>query len=501
MKIVNCAEMADIDCKSIEEYQYPAILLMENAAFQMKELLQKNYNPLPGPICVIAGKGNNGGDAIALARQLFNQGTKEITIALLNEKKGSLQEAQAVLAQKLGINIIRKKEEIIKEIAGAKLIIDGIAGTGIKGSLKSPLSDYIKLINESKATIVSLDLPSGLSDSFEAGFPAVKAKLTLTVGLPKSCLYSSAARPFCGKIKVLSIGFPEKLLQSSSIKGTLLSKQAEKTKKLVSKSLHKKQRGHLFVFAGNRGTSGAAYLAAQAAARSLCGMVSLYLNDEIYASQSCQYHSVMVHPLSSFRENDLEKADTLLIGPGWGKNEDRLKLIEMLIKSGKKCLIDADGISLLAALIEKQANLDLSACLLTPHPGEMQRLLFLKDPSEKQQLLNGPLPFLRRFSQKHQCFIHYKSAASWICSPTGQFWIYDGMNPAMATAGSGDILAGISAGLLCYTQDRQKAAISALQIHQESGRICYQKKGWFAAEELLSVSGKVVKEFYSFDLS
>jgi NAD(P)H-hydrate epimerase len=370
-------------------------------------------------------------------------------------------------------------------------LIDGLLGTGLKGEARGTVVDLIRAVNQSRVRTAAVDVPSGIGDAFRKGYPAVCADVTLTIGLPKLSLYLPAARAHCGEIHVVEGIFPRELLVSEAIKAELL--RDEELGELLPKipaDTYKNARGHLAVFAGSEGTTGAAWLCAHAAARSRTGLVTVQMQQELYPACVPAYSSVMIRPWDADGKPSalsLDRFTGLLVGPGWGLGERREAWLETLLEAGLPGLLDADGITLLSRII-KRHRIELGGrWVLTPHPGEFARLI----GEETATVLADPLPLLRRTSAALGATIVLKGHCTFVCAPDGRLWILDGMNPAMATGGSGDVLSGIIAGQLAGGVEAPAAARLGVLLHGMAGRLTFASKGYFTADELLPAIGRL----------
>ena len=493
MKIVNSEEMQFIDDKTQKELEYPSLLLMENAGINCYNYLKKNIFPSYGfdNTLFVCGKGNNGGDAFVMARHHFIDGHNAVIMLTGIPREGTAAEVNYKLCKNLGIKILNinlDKEECFSRIRNSAVIIDGISGTGIKGSFKDIEAEICAVINESSAFVCSIDVPSGIGDNYKSSYPSVNANLTITIGLPKISLYYPSARRHCGKIIIADAAFPPAYLDSAETNIMLVNKHILKNHiKLPAPWSYKNSRGHVSVFAGSKGKSGAAVLCSKAALRSLAGIVTLFTDDDIYAALASSLTSVMVDTFSVLSaKNSIEKFDSFILGPGWGFEKEKEEFLEYLLeKTEKPVVIDADALTLLSAIIEKRKKANKpfynKNCIITPHPGEFARLI----KSGAEEIMDNPAIFIKPFSEKTGLTTVLKSHVPWICNNDGKIAIFDSMNPALATAGSGDVLAGITGGLLAYGIKPFEAAICGVVIHGRAGKKCYNDKGFFVSEDIL----------------
>ena len=487
--------MASLDERTQKDYGIPAALLMENAGRTATEYLLKAFRAEPvrkGPILLVAGKGNNGGDALVIARHLFLAGVRDLEVLLTGEDLGELPGLHAGILGKLGIPLkVFEGREARELFARAGLIVDGLFGIGLSGRLRPQAEEIVELMNSSGARIVSLDLPSGLFDGFRPDYPAVKADLTLTFELPKLCQYLPAGRPLCGRIEILPVGFPPDLIERMTDDYELLDEAfPEKILPPLAPAAYKNTRGHLAVFAGSRGTTGAASLCSEAALRSGTGLVSLFADEAVYPILTSSARSVMVKPLPNSTVGwDARRHSAFLLGPGWGRGPERETWLQALLESSLPGVIDADGLSVLKTFLEKKGpEFSLAGRILTPHPGEFAVFL----GRTKEEVLADPFSLVREAARKYDCVVVLKGHVTYISSPSGKIRIHDGMNPYLGTAGSGDVLAGILAGLLARGLPPEEAAAAGVEFHGRLGRLAKKEIGFFLAEDLLPLISGVI---------
>ncbi len=495
MKAVDCARAAHIDRLARERYHLPELVLMEDAGLTAWRLacerLWGGGRP-DGPVVFLAGRGNNGGDALVMARQCQLDGHRELAVVLAGEPSAdSPAGLHLAICRALGVEILRFPADaarVEERLAHAAWLVDGLAGTGLAGAARPPLDALIRLVNAAAARTLAVDLPSGTGDAFRQGYSAVEAEITLTIGLPKVCLYLPLVRPYCGQILVVPGVFPRELAEAEDIPGEMLGEEALRELRPLPREAHKGRRGHLAVFAGAEGTTGAAWLASTAAARSRTGLTTLFLDRALYSSAFRRFQSVMVRPweptpwprgfeLSSSSGFAPRRYTALLVGPGWGLSPERAEWLARLLGLALPGALDADGITLLAGLPAPRLG---GRWVLTPHPGEFARLAGLEVP----ELLADPLPPLLAASARLEAVVLLKGHCSYVASPEGRYWILDGMNPALATGGSGDVLAGIVGGLLAGGLPPLAAARLGALLHSRAGELAYRERGYFLAEDL-----------------
>jgi NAD(P)H-hydrate epimerase len=253
----------------------------------------------------------------------------------------------------------------------------------------------------------------------------------------------------------------------------------------VPADAHKGDRGHLAVFAGSPGTTGAAWLASHAAARARVGLVSLYLDESTWPVLASRCTSVMAKPWDAAAGSsgipDPSRWTGLLVGPGWGLGPERLAALDRLLALGLPGVLDADGLALLGKLPGGARGRLAGRWVLTPHPGEFSRLSGIS----VTELLDDPLPRAAALAADLEAIVVLKGSVTSISVPDGRCWILDGGNPALATGGSGDVLAGLVAGGIASGLDPLEAAQFGVSLHARLGRIAARRSGWFLAEDLV----------------
>jgi len=387
------------------------------------------------------------------------------------------------------------RDGVRERLSRAAWIFDGIAGTGLRGALRAPLAELVEAVNAAPGTRVAIDVPSGVRDSFAAGDPAVQADATLTMGLPKLCLYLPRARALSGRICVVPLGFPPALVEDPSIPGQMLSLDAWRDfARPIPADTHKNRRGHLAVFAGSPGTTGAAWLCSTAAARSRLGLVSLFAGADVYPILAARSASVMVKPWEEprapeWRGPDLAGYSGVLAGPGWGLSDGRERWLARLVKLPVSGVIDADGITLLSRIAGRGPQTLGGRWVLTPHPGEFSRLSGIP----RDEVLDDPVRHAVEWSRKLDAVIVLKGHCTVTAAPSGRYWILDGPNAALATGGAGDVLAGIIAAGIAGGMSAVDAALFGVSLHARCGRAARRREGWFLAEDLIPMISRILR--------
>jgi hydroxyethylthiazole kinase-like uncharacterized protein yjeF len=503
--------MARIDARTQAEFAIPSLVLMEDAGVKAWALLRRigwGARMPRGRLVFVAGGGNNGGDAFVMARQAAVEHVEPLTIVLAGGRPPKESDPGRNLAacEALGIETIDwpvQPELVMSRCASAAWIVDGIAGTGIHGALRPPLPDLVRCINQSTGRKAALDVPSGVGDGFQHGFPAVRANLTLTMGLPKLCLYLPRARALCGRISVVPVGFPPALVEDSAIAGELLARRAwEGLLPPIPPDTHKNGRGHLAVFAGSPGTTGAAWLCATAAARARVGLVTLFADAASYPVVAPRLTSVMCRPWQApgggaARDSDSgqegawdpSRYSGVLVGPGWGLAAEKAEWLDFLLSLPLRGVVDADAITMLGRKAAAGRPVDLGCrWVLTPHPGEFSRLT----GAGRDSVLDDPVGHALAASERLNAVVVLKGHSTIVADPGGRYWILDGANPALATAGSGDVLAGLIAAGIAGGLVPLDAARFGVSLHAFTGNLAARRKGWFLAEDLVPMISRVL---------
>jgi NAD(P)H-hydrate epimerase len=512
MKVVTAEEMRAIDAQTIENIGIPGIVLMENAGKAVtqvvKEILGKEAKGQGGKrkgheslarrqeskrVAIFVGRGNNGGDGLVIARYLTLSGF-DVTIYLLSEAGrftgDALTNLQIAQNLQFKIKLLLSQEQLSAyraEIQSSDVIVDSIFGTGLKGAVRGFAAEVIEFINSTGKPIVAVDLPSGLdADTGQSEGVCVHATHTVTMGLPKRGLLLYPGADFTGKLTVADIGFPQSVIDAQGIRVNWVQKdEARRLMPRRPRNSHKGTFGHVFVIAGSVGLTGAAALASEAALRIGAGMVTLGIPKSLNPIMEEKLTEVMTVPLPETDAQSLaseaktkifdflKRANVVAIGPGLSRNPQTVELIHQLsveIKLPK--VIDADGLN---ALSEKRDLLDQldSQTILTPHPGEMARLL----DCSPQEVESDRIGIAQEFAQKHGLTLVLKGVPTIIASASGEVYINSTGNPGMATAGMGDVLTGAIAGLLAQGLKPVDAAVLGVYLHGLAGDIAAEKIG------------------------
>jgi NAD(P)H-hydrate epimerase len=493
MFVVTAEQMRQIDRLTIEKYGVPSLILMEAAGEAVTQLILKRFprNAKKG-VLIVAGKGNNGGDGFVVARLLKKKRIPCEVALLARAEELSVDAAHNLRAY---LKLKGKVNEISAErldLLGARmgknaLIVDAILGTGIKSEVRGLFADAITSINAAGLPVVAVDIPSGLdSDRGDPLGAAIRAEMTVALGFPKLGEVIYPGVKYTGGLAVADIGLEERAVAEVAPQAELLER--ETIRWLVPRrdpDSHKGSYGHLLIVAGSRGKTGAAILSSRAAMRSGAGLATLAaprsLNN-IFASALVE---VMTEPLRDNAAEEIEplsddewrhvlaRKDALLFGPGIGVSPATQNILRWLLRNLTiPWVIDADGLNNLVLEIDRLRRARVPP-VLTPHPGEMARLTG-KSTSEVNADRVG---IARSFAVEHCCHLILKGARTVIATPDGKIFINPTGNPGMASAGMGDVLAGILTALLGQGLGPEDAMKLGVYLHGFVGDTAAEAKG------------------------
>ncbi|SFG00322.1 NAD(P)H-hydrate epimerase [Desulfotomaculum arcticum] len=514
MRLVTGSEMAAIDHAAINDYAIPGIVLMENAGIRTVEIISQLLESTTNTnIVILAGKGNNGGDGFVIARHLYNKGAR-VQLFLFGEENKVKGDALTNLTiwkgmgQKIyPLNSTHDVNMVKMAVNSAELIIDALYGTGFKGTVSDLLASVFKSINLSGKTVIAVDIPSGIeADTGKINGPCIRADHTVTFAYPKLGLVLYQGCNYVGKLHVVDISIPAAALSK------VASSRYLTTSELINEIWpsrkgpeHKGDFGRVLVVAGSRGMSGAAVLAAEAAARIGAGLVTLGVPSAIHDIAENKLTEVMTFPLAETAKGNIShttlkdildrchSSDVIAIGPGLGTGTETSTLVQDIIMNITiPCVLDADGLNAMAgkAGLFKSVKSNL---VLTPHPGEMARLT----GHSVKEIQQNRIGITARKAKEWGCSILLKGAKTIICGPDGSIYINGTGNPGMASGGSGDVLTGIIAGLMAQGLTPVNAAVAGAFIHGRAGDVTAQEMGMsgMLAGDLLQRIPHVTKEY------
>jgi hydroxyethylthiazole kinase-like uncharacterized protein yjeF len=480
--VLNAAEMAQIDRTTIEEIQIPGVVLMENAGRGVvTEIVNFLGNVTGKQILIFCGKGNNGGDGYVIARHLYNQGAR-VAVFLAGEKDKIKGDAL------INLKILENMGIEINEIASLgqipvfphiDLVVDALLGTGVTGPVVGFLAELIDFMNRLSVPIISVDLPSGMeTDTGAVCGACIKAEMTVTMAHLKTGLLFSPARDLAGKIVVVDISVPPAVSARLHGHRFLLEPDDIRSRLPVRKlDAHKTSCGTVVVFAGSIGMTGAATLASISSLQVGAGLTKLGIPASLNPILAQKLTEVMTVPLAetsqqsiSLKATDqisglLDWGDVIAVGPGLSTHPDTVEFVRWLLTSvNKPMVLDADGLNALTKSPELIKNYP-AGLIITPHPGELARLINKSVAQIQQDRLN----IVRSFAQEWGKVIVLKGGPTVIAAPNGDLFINSTGNPGMATGGAGDVLTGMIAGLLAQKLSPLDAALVGVYLHGLAG--------------------------------
>jgi hydroxyethylthiazole kinase-like uncharacterized protein yjeF len=515
MKIVSARQMKEIDEKMIKDFKQSALSLMEKAGKSVAdltfEILEKNA--WPKKVVLFAGKGNNGGDAFVAARLLEEMGVKTQTLLLSSpdEVKGEAKENLKKLKSKgAGFAEIKSSEDLnqtLTQTEKASIAIDGIVGTGSKNVLQGLFAEAAEVINSKGfPAVVSIDIPSGLdpNDGIAKG-SCVRADYTVTMGLPKMGLIKEEGMNWTGSLRVCDLEIPLEIIQEVTCREFLLTPDEVILPAKRHRISHKGTYGHLLILGGSPGLTGAPAVSAAAGLRIGAGLVTAGIAQSLNPILEVKLTEAMTFPLPEEKPGVLgvsaltpilrflEKASAVVLGPGLGSHPETIELIHQLLsKISVPMVLDADGLNAVSSNISVLDHLN-SALIVTPHPGEMGRLI--GQTSEYVQAHRWDAA--RKFSRDHHVITVLKGAGTVIADTDETLFINSTGNPGMAVGGMGDVLAGMIGGLLAQGLDPIDAAKLGVYLHGLCGdRISaeLQIEQGLLASDLMPMIPKILKE-------
>jgi len=464
MKVLTAAQMREFDRRTVG-FGIPELVLMENAGCRVAEFLKARFAPLARRrIVVICGKGNNGGDGLVLARQLWMRGEMASLDVVLPWPEDGLSPCAAVnyrLAKEHGVRV---HGGIEPELRAADLVIDAVLGTGLRGPASGAALDLIREINRGfpRADVVAVDIPSGLGGE-EHTHPVA----TVTFTAPK---VEQVMPPGCdsmGELVVAEIGTPRQwldgddslhvnLVETSMFAGLFADRR---------RGAHKGDYGHVLIVGGGEGKGGAAAMAGFAALRSGAGLVTVACDERERPAVTSLAPELMTGPL--LLDALAQTAhDVVAVGPGLGDEPQSVEFVRRLFaEAAKPLVVDADGLNALAGTGFQSPG---SLRVLTPHPGEMARLTGLA----AAQIQEDRASVARALATRSESIVVLIGQRTVTAMPDGRIYINPTGSPAMATAGSGDVLTGLIAGLLAqHPADAERALLAAVWLHGRAGEI------------------------------
>lgn len=501
MKILSAEQLSEADKKTIARQGITSEELMERAATLVFNEIHKRLEGAPIPIKIFCGIGNNGGDGLVIARHLVLHGY-HVKVYIVNYSDKRSDDFLANYEKLKEVTDewpeLIKNEAHFPELRTGDFVIDAIFGIGLNRPIEGWVAKLVKHINNSQAFTLAIDMPSGLFADKVPGENAaiLEADFTLSFQAPKLVFFLPSTMDYIGDLQILDIGLDKQFLAEIESDYRLISRgEALQLFKPRKTNTHKGDYGHALIVGGSYGKMGSVLLTATSALRTGSGLCSLYIPECGYEIVQTALPEAMVltdkenKELSSYPENF--EADVVCFGMGAGTSANAKAALEDLLNSVKSpVVIDADGLNILS---KNKALLDLlpENSILTPHPGELQRLIgSWKDDFEKLELVKS-------FSKKYKVVVVIKGAHTFTIQEDN-IYINNSGNAGMATAGSGDVLSGVITSLLGQGYDPVIAAVLGVFLHGRSGDISATELGYegLLSGDIARNMGKAIRELY-----
>jgi len=504
MRVFTSQQMQEADRRTVEEAGIPSAVLMENAGRQVAAAMESAFEGLASQrVAIVCGTGNNGGDGFVVARTLAERDVS-VSVFLVGRADQVHGDARANLdaLNGLGLDVVEVGDATAWElhgtdVLGADVIVDALFGTGLTRPLTGLVETIVEDINASSCPVVSVDLPSGLMGGrTDVPGTAVEASLTVTFAAPKLPHVLPPAEALVGNLIIAEIGIPAAIVEGvSGPRIDVLTK--ESMRPLIeprARDSHKGDYGRVVVVAGSLGKAGAACLTGLAALRSGAGLVTVATPASCLPIVAASRAELMTIALpetaggaiaAEAADRVLEAgADILAIGPGLGRAPETFAFVRALAeRAGVPIVLDADGLLAFAGHADRLAGRDEVDVVITPHPGEMARLVGLS----VEAVQANRLEIARDFSAGHRVHVVLKGYRTVVASPDGTIAINLTGNPGMATAGSGDVLTGMVAAWLAQLLDAEAAARLSVYLHGLAGDLAEADEG-----EVAMVAGDIL---------
>jgi NAD(P)H-hydrate epimerase len=511
MRVVTAAEMRAMDRNTIETFGIPGRVLMENAGRgATRSFLERIYRPQPGAVGILAGRGNNGGDGFVMARYLAQQGIAvQVFLLSTHDRVQGDAAANLELLPKLSVPVIEipdppsfaARRDTMHAIP---LWIDAILGTGLNADVQGFFREVITFLNGLQRPVFAVDIPSGLnSDTGQPCGVAVRAAATATFGHAKIGHLIYPGLTYCGVVDVIDIGIPPSVADSTPARQALIT--GVQVRSLLPRrpaDAHKGHTGHALVVAASTGKTGAAAMAATAAVRMGAGLVTLAVPRSLNPILEALTIEAMTLPLPDDGQGALSEAAfddvarawegkrCVALGPGLGMAPPTGAAVQRILRTCPlPIVLDADGLNHLAeqiSLLDERP----AATVLTPHPGEMARLL----RCTTAEVQNDRVAAARGLAQQHKVVVLLKGGRTLVAAPDGRVWINPTGNAGMASGGMGDVLTGAIAGLLAQGLGPLDAALAAVFLHGLAADILAARAPWgYLATEVMHALPQAIR--------
>jgi len=452
IKLYRAAQARELDRLAIEEYGIPGITLMSRAGKALFQSLQQHW-PQARSIAVFCGAGNNAGDGYIVARLALIAGYN-VCVYAVSDPEQLKGDARTAWQQYLEVDgrVLSFKAELV---INTEVVVDALLGTGLDRVVSGLYADAVAAINASAAKVVTVDIPSGLhADTGHVLGDAVVADVTVTFIALKQGLFTGLAAEVCGEIEYASLAVPEAVFSQVPASATRVLYQSMSPRKRCT---HKGNNGHVLIIGGDKGYSGAARLAGEAALRVGAGLVSVATRAEHAELMNLNRPELMCQGVENAEQllPLLAKASVIVLGPGLGQSDWSKELFRAVIDSAKPMVIDADGLNLLAASPSYNDNR-----VLTPHPGEAGRLLSCSTAGIQQDRFTAAVAIQAKYGG-----VAIVKGAGTVIASENELAVANTGNPGMGSGGMGDVLAGVIGGLVAQGLPLQQAAQQGVYIH------------------------------------
>jgi ADP-dependent NAD(P)H-hydrate dehydratase / NAD(P)H-hydrate epimerase len=493
MRVLNSAQMREADRRTIDEIGIPSLVLMENAGRQAVAAMEAMYSDLlERQVAVLCGRGNNGGDGFVIARTLIQRGA-DVAVFLIGrvaEVRGDARVNLEILGR-LGLTVVEVADSQawelhVSEVTDCTLIVDAIFGTGLNAPVSGFIESVIADVNASGIPVVAIDLPSGLSaDSPDPIGPSIDAGLTITIAAPKLPLVLPPGELRAGDIVIADIGIPAGVLDNVDGPRVELLTRGTMRELVTPRSAdsHKGDYGRVLLVSGSVGKTGAAHLAALGALRSGAGLVTVATPTSCQPVLAAMAPEYMTEALLDGPEGlDIDEAervvdmarDVIAIGPGLGQAQATREFVRQVVdRATMPLVVDADGLNAFAGDPDRLTGREGRDIIITPHPGEMARLVGMST----DEVQANRLRVARDFAVSNHLFVVLKGHRTLIATPDGKVFINPTGNPGMATGGTGDVLTGMIAAWLAQLLDPEAACKLAVYLHGLAGDLAEADDG------------------------
>lgn len=504
MRIVTHTEMKELEKIAQTEYHFPEKLIIENVALLGAKAVEKRLGSeiIYGELIFLIGKGFNGGTGLAMARHLVSMGYEASAFLLFDENDCSQEvKDQLRVSRAYGVNIAQinefsSLEAYFEQNSTPKIIIDAIFGTGVRLPLSHFLYDVINLVNKEKTYTISLDIPTGVEgDSGQIQGNAIKADLTLAVGLPKLGYFQDEGAHHVGEVEVIQSGLPRDVIEQNGDKFLIDKDLKNDLPPARNKFGDKKLFGHTLAIGGSHGLTGALVMSSTAALKVGAGLVTAATWEPQYQEFITRLIPEVMTGYIPYDQTkwtrlikDLEKYDSIVVGPGLGRSlRSRALVLEILNNFSGPVVLDADAINVLSLKDDAEVfRLRNAPTLMTPHFGEFSRFTGIAF----EDVQKSPYLHLKETIEQINCSIILKGPCTYLGFPNGKTYFNFSPNDGMATGGVGDVLAGILGGYIAQEANLKKrdslyniyenlnrTILLGVLIHTWSGRFAAEKVG------------------------